>query len=95
MLRISLAGALLGSLIISFFVLGVDAARPEWGRYWMLKPYIVTPLVAGLSALGSYLVIYKTLRSRSRAAALVLSAVTYVVGLWMGIVLGLNGTLWD
>jgi hypothetical protein len=38
---------------------------------------------------------YLSTRGSHKALAIVLSVLVYLVVLWMGIVLGLAGTLWD
>ncbi|MDX5444206.1 MAG: potassium transporter KefB [Hymenobacteraceae bacterium] len=90
-----LAGAAVALLVISFFVFGVDAPRPEWGNYWMVKPLILTPLAGALGGAFYAFMSYQTARGFNRILAVVLSVVVYLVVLWLGIVLGLNGTLWD
>lgn len=91
-----LLGAGFALLAISFFVFGVDNTPPEWGRFWMIRPLIITPL-AGATGGAVY---YFLDRLRAKGAinanlAIIISLVIYLVGLWMGIVLGLDGTMWD
>lgn len=85
-------GAILGFIVISFFVFGVDEPRPEWGKYWMVRPLIVTPL-AGAAALVLTYFIGRIVQQK--ALAIVLSAIVVVIALWLGIVLGLDGTMWN
>lgn len=91
-----LLGAGFAFLAISFFVFGVDNTPPEWGRFWMIRPLIITPL-AGATG-GAVYHFLDRLRAKGNIngnLALILSLIIYVVGLWMGIVLGLAGTMWD
>ena len=91
-----LLGAGFALLAISFFVFGVDNPPAEWGRYWQIRPLIITPL-AGATGGAVYHVLDR-LRAKGNISgnvAVILSLVIYVVGLWMGIVLGLAGTMWD
>jgi len=91
-----LLGAGFALLAISFFVLGVDNTPPEWGKFWMIRPLIITPL-AGATG-GAVYHFLDRLRAKgniSGSVAVILSLIIYVVGLWMGIVLGLAGTMWD
>jgi len=89
-------GAGIALLAISFFVFGVDNPPAEWGEFWMIRPLIITPL-AGATGGAVYHVLDR-LRARgniSGTLAVILSLIIYVVGLWMGIVLGLAGTMWN
>lgn len=91
-----LLGAGFAFLAISFFVFGVDDTPAEWGRFWMIRPLIITPL-AGATGGALYHVLDR-LRARGNISgnvAVILSLIIYVIGLWMGIVLGLAGTMWD
>lgn len=91
-----LLGAGFALLAISFFVFGVDNPPAEWGEFWMIRPLIITPL-AGATG-GAVYHILDRLRAKGNISgnfAVILSLIIYVVGLWMGIVLGLAGTMWD
>jgi hypothetical protein len=39
-----LVGGGIALLVISFFVFRVDEANPAWGKSWMIRPLIITPL---------------------------------------------------
>lgn len=91
-----LIGGLIAFAIISIFVFGVDNAKPEWGRLWMLKPLILTPLAGAFGGLFFSLIIRLFKRSFTRRLiGMVLASVVFVIILWIGTVLGLNGTMWD
>lgn len=92
----ALTGVLIGFAIISFFVFGVDAPNPDWGSNWRIKPLILTPLASGLGAFLAYS--FFKLGSRfgvNKAVAFILACIMFLVILWLGVVLGLNGTMWD
>ena len=91
-----LLGAGFALLAISFFVFGVDNVPAEWGKFWMIRPLIITPL-AGATG-GAVYHLLDRLRAKGNingSVALILSLIIYVVGLWMGIVLGLASTMWN
>lgn len=91
-----LIGAAIGLIVISTFVFSVDHPKPEWGDAWRIKPLILTPIITAIGILSFYLKDF--LRPKSQLANLLvifISAVLFVISIWMGIVLGLNGTLWD
>jgi FtsH-binding integral membrane protein len=91
-----LIGAGIGLILISIFVLGVKYPNPAWGKFWMIKPLLVTPFVGSLC--GACFHIMHRLRqeySWNRAFVICVSIFGYIIGLWLGVVLGLNGTMWD
>jgi hypothetical protein len=90
-----LVSAGIALLVISFFVFGVDVPNPEWGKYWMIRPLLVTPLAGAVGGAFYAFMDYQSSRGFNRTAAILLSIVVYVIGLWLGIVLGLAGTMWD
>lgn len=90
-----LAGAGIALLVISFFVFGVDDTPAEWGKYWRIRPLIITPLAGAIGGAFYAFMNYKSSRGFNRTLAVLLSLVVYFVCLWLGTVLGLAGTMWD
>ena len=90
-----LVGAGIALLVISFFIFGVDEPHPEWGKFWMFRPLIITPLAGATGGAFYSFMKYQSSRNFNRTLANLLSIVVYLIGLWMGIVLGLDGTMWD
>jgi len=90
-----LVGAVLGLLVISAFVFGSGPVKPEWGNLWRIKPLLVTPAAGALGGAFYYLMDRLAYRGLNRTAAVILSLVVFFVALWLGIVLGLAGTMWD
>lgn len=90
-----LIGAAIGLIAISFFVFGVDNANPEWGKLWMIRPLIVTPIAGAVGGAFYYFMDYQSCRGFNRTIAVILSLIVFIVGLWLGIVLGLAGTMWN
>ena len=88
-------GAGIGLLVILFFITGADT-QPHWPDLWKIRPLIITPLAGAMGGaffcFSNYLLRRKGLNS---LAALLISMIGFVVALWLGIVLGLDGTLWD
>jgi ABC-type dipeptide/oligopeptide/nickel transport system permease subunit len=89
-----LVGAAIALFVISFFVFGVDHPRPEWGKFWMIRPLLVTPLAGAVGGAFYAFMDYQRSRGFNRIAAILLSVVVYFIGLWLGTVLGLAGTMW-
>lgn len=90
-----LIGAGIAFAAISFFVFGVDCARPEWGQWWRVRPLIITPLAGAVGGAFFYFMDFMACRGMNRTVAVLLSMVVYVIGLWLGTVLGLDGTMWN
>jgi hypothetical protein len=90
-----LVGAGIALFVISFFVFGVDHPKPEWGKYWMIRPLIITPLAGAMGGVFYLIMDYQSTKGFNRTFAIALSVVVYLIGLWLGTVLGLAGTMWD
>jgi hypothetical protein len=91
-----LFGAFIGFIIISVFVFGVDNPNPNWPANWRIKPLIVTPLVAAFGALSFYLAdVIGVKREWPKVVLFFISAILFLIALWLGTVLGLNGTMWN
>jgi hypothetical protein len=89
-------GGLIGLILISVFVFGVDNPKPEWGKLWQVRPLIITPLAGAMGGLFFYFMNYMSSRgSINKVFAVIISFVVFTIGLWLGVVLGLDGTMWD
>ena len=91
-----LQGAAIAFALISIFLLGVDEPKPEWPKLWMAKPLIIVPIAGAMG--GAFYYLMDHLRYQGgwkKALAYIISLIGYIVILWVGTVLGLNGTLWD
>ena len=92
----ALTGYILGLGVISLFISSVDNPNPEWGQYWMLRPLILTPLVSGIGGIALLLPDFLELKTKwKRILALFGGLLLFIIILWLGIVLGLDGTLWN
>ncbi len=89
-------GALIALIVISAFLFSVGESNPEWGKYWMIRPLIIVPLAGAMGGAFFYFMGYLFQKdSWSKALAVVLGIIGYVIGLWLGTVLGLDGTYWN
>ncbi|MEY4133706.1 MAG: hypothetical protein RL386_56 [Bacteroidota bacterium] len=96
MLKPMLIGSLIGFGLILFFLLSAGEGNPAWPKFWQVKPLLVVPM-AGAAA-GMFYHYMNDVRSRGgwqRIAADFLSLVVLLFCLWIGSVLGLNGTYWN
>jgi len=90
-----LLGAGLALALISLFLLKAGEPDPAWGSLWRLRPLIIMPL-AGATGGACYHVLHHLSYQGGwrRVLANILGLIIFVVGLWMGFVLGLDGTYW-
>src|SRR5688572_17541819 len=90
-----LVGAGIALCVISFFVFG-GKPNPEWGKLWMIKPLILTPVAGALGGAFFYFMNYlSSHRALNKTVTYILSFIVFIIVLWLGIVLGLNGTMWN
>ena len=91
-----LLGAAVALILIVLLLLQVKNPNAGWGRFWMVRPLVVVP-IAGAAGGFCYMLIGRQFAhwGIGRALAVIAGLIVYTVGLWMGIVLGLDGTLWD
>lgn len=91
-----LVGAGIGLLAISYFLISLDEPDPAWGKLWMIRPLIIVPLAGAMGGLCNfYLLQFYYLAGINKTVALILSGIIFLIGLWLGIVLGLDGTMWN
>ena len=95
-LRRMVIGYVIGMFIISLFVFSVDTPNPDWSAYWWVRPLVITPLAAAFGMLSFHLAnIIKPQANVMKIITFFISLLGFIVTLWLGIVLGLDGTLWN
>ena len=91
-----LIGGIIGLVLISLFLFSADDASPAWNRFWFIKPLIITPIAAAMGgAFHYYIENLFAANQWSKALAIIIATVGFIVALWLGTVLGLDGTYWD
>lgn len=89
-------GAGIALVLISLFLLSAGDPNPAWGTLWMIKPLLIVPVAGGMGGVFYYFMDHLRYRGgRTKALAIILSVVGYIIALWLGTVLGLNGTMWN
>ena len=89
-------GAGIGLLLISLFLAGVKEPDPAWGKLWMIRPLLIVPFAGAMGGLCTYVLVHFHDRvGVNKAIAVIVSVLVFIVGLWLGFVLGLDGTLWN
>lgn len=89
-------GAAIALILIVIFLLRAGEPNPEWGKLWRIKPLIIVPL-AGASA-GVFYYLMDHFRQQGgwkKVLVNILSLMVGIIALWLGTVLGLNGTYWN
>lgn len=95
-LKLTLIGALVGLALIVSFLSTTGTPNPAWGKYWMIRPLIIVPLAGGAGGACFYLIMSLTSnRFWVKLMAAVLGLLVFLIGLWLGTVLGLDGTYWN
>lgn len=91
-----LQGAGIALVLISIFLLGADDADPAWPKLWMLRPLVVVPVAGAMGGLFYYLMDHLRYQGGwKKVLAIIISLIGYIFALWIGTVLGLDGTYWD
>ena len=89
-------GYVFAFILIAVMVFTVNTPRPEWGKYWMVQPLIVTPLMGAMGGLFFSLVnFFGSKRGLNKIVTVPVGLVGSIIALWLGIVLGLHGTMWN
>jgi hypothetical protein len=89
-------GGVIGVLVASYFFFSVDSPDPAWGKFWMIRPYLVMTFAGAMGGLCNHFILqYRWVAGINKPIAILISAVVAIVGMFMGIVLGLDGTLWN
>lgn len=89
-------GLIFGLAIISLFVFTVSSPKEEWGNNWRMQPLILTPMIVAFGSLA-FLAnrIFKPQTKTAKTLLLIASIIAFIFSIWIGIVIGLNGTLWN
>ena len=91
-----LIGGVIAFTLISMLVFSVNEPPPEWGNLWMVQPLIVTPVVGAMGGLFYFFANYIGAKwGLNKYLSVIVGVFGFIIALWMGIVLGLNGTMWN
>jgi len=91
-----LQGAGIAFILIVFFLLQAGEPKPEWSKLWMIRPLIIVPFAGAMAGVFYYCM--DNLRYQGgwkKIVANIISLLVFIIGLWLGTVLGLDGTLWN
>ena len=94
--RRTLVGAAIGLLLTSLFIFSADNADPAWSKLWFIKPLVLTPIATAMGgAFYFYIEQLFFFNGWNKPLAVIIGLVGFVVSLWLGKVLGFNGTYWN
>lgn len=88
-------GAGIGLVLMSLFLFGIEG-KPEWGEYWKVRPLIVEPIAGAMG--GVFFYFMEKLGSEGgwkRIFCTLIGGLGFIIAIWLGSVLGLDGTLWN
>ena len=96
LVRNMLTGATFGLLLIGFFLYKADAPDPEWPRYWIIRPLLLVPFAGAMGGLFyTFMEHWRNKKGWIKAGAYLLCLIVFLFGLFIGTVLGLDGTYWN
>ena len=89
-------GAGIALVLIALFISGVDNPDPSWPRFWYIRPLLMVPIAGAMGGVFYYFMAHlRRLGGWQNWLAIVISVIGYLVAVWPGSVLGLDGTLWN
>jgi hypothetical protein len=91
-----LIGAFIGFVLITLFLMSAGEPNPDWGKWWRIKPMTMVPFAGAMGGVFYYIMDpFRVQGGWKMIVANIVSVLVFIIGLWMGSVLGLNGTYWD
>lgn len=88
-----LIGAGIALIITLVFITG-EETKPDWPELWRIRPLIITPLAGAFGGAMFYLSNHVLQQAGlNKVVSVFLCSVGYLIILWLGLVLGLDGTL--
>lgn len=94
--RRAVIGGAIGLALVTLFLIDVGfKGQPEWHHTWFIRPMAVEILAGAFGgAISAWLDQLAIQRRWNRLAVSIFSLLIFIVGLWMGFVLGFVGTYW-
>lgn len=93
----ALAGAIPAFILIALFLfMPFRIGDNDWSKFWMVRPLLIVPLAGALGGLFYHFMdTCRKCNGWNRILVLLISVVIYIIGVWLGIIAGLDGTLWN
>lgn len=91
-------GASIAFILITVFLIAAGTPDPSWGwaKLWMIRPLLVVSLAGAIA--GAFYYFMDPMRYQGgwrKVSASILCLIVGIIVLWLGAVLGLDGTWWD
>ena len=94
--RRMILGGGVGLFLIILFLSTADGNDPAWGRYWWIRPLVIVPLAGATAGVVYYLLdLLAQHRGWNRIIMGMFGFVLLFIALWLGSVVGLDGTYWN
>ncbi len=91
-----LQGAMPALVLVLLFLSGTGEPKPDWGPYWMLRPLVVVPIAGAMGGVFYYYLEHlRAMGGGMKVLAIIFSLIGYIIAIWLGFVLGFNGTYWN
>lgn len=91
-----LQGSVIAFMVILAFLLSAGEGDPNWPKLWWIRPIIMVPLAGAGGGVFYYFMDHLRYQGGwKNILAIFLSLIGYIVALWLGTVLGLDGTYWN
>lgn len=91
-----LQGAGLALMLISALLILAGEGNPDWPELWQVKPLLIVPLAGAVGGLFYYTMDHLRYQGGLiKVLGIIFSILGYLIVLWLGTVLGLNGTMWN
>ena len=92
----TLTGFFIGLSLVSLFLFTAGEPNPEWPSYWRTKPLVITPIAGALAGFFCYWIRTKMRRFGNWLWLYTILAIVFSFPLlWIGFILGLDGTYWN
>lgn len=92
----AIIGWAIGFVFTALFIFSADKADASWSKLWFIKPFLLTPIATAMGGAFYYYVEQLFFfNGWKKPLAIIIGLVGFVVSLWLGMVLGFNGTYWN
>ena len=82
--------------LMALFLYTAGEPNPEWGPFWRIRPLVVVSLAGAIGGAFWHFMLSAARRGGWRKfLRFLLGMFLYIIALWLGTVLGLDGTYWD
>ncbi|HRG20840.1 MAG TPA: hypothetical protein PLQ57_07405 [Saprospiraceae bacterium] len=89
-------GATIAFVWTAYFLIKGGAFDPKWPHFWYIRPLILVPLAGAVGGVFYHLMEgFRIKGGWIKVGINLLCVIVYIMGVWIGTVLGLDGVWWD